>query len=158
MRSWRVSTQHQPVRRLRGADGVAHFIKGVVEQVHGVVAWGRQRLEQGLHGNVPLRAHALEQLRERPLPDGIQFLLQLPGALAGFGSELQPLRLQPVEGLDPVAVQPGVGGQGGTVAPGELGLHAVEGFDVGELEPHGFRACVAHRQEGEAVTEDDVHG
>ena len=50
------------------------------------------------------------------------------------------------------------GGQSRAFALGEFGLHAVEGFDVGELEPHGFRACVAHRQEGEAVTEDDVHG
>lgn len=50
------------------------------------------------------------------------------------------------------------GGPGGPVALGDLGLHVVEGLDVGELEPHGFRACVAHRQEGEAVTEDDVHG
>ena len=48
-------------------------------------------------------------------------------------------------------------GQGGAVALGEFSLHAVEGFDVGELKPYGFRACIAHRQEGKAVTIDNEH-
>ena len=50
------------------------------------------------------------------------------------------------------------GGQGGAVALGDLGLHVVEGFDVGELEGEGLLPCVAHDEEHEAVTVDDVHG
>ena len=47
---------------------------------------------------------------------------------------------------------------GGPVALGDLGLHTVEGFDVGELESEGLLPGVAHDEEHEAVAMDDVHG
>lgn len=78
-------------------------------------------------------------------PEGAVVLLL---GITDFGGEFQQGGFVEARGCGP----------GGTVALGDLGLHVVEGLDVGELEPHGFRACVAHRQEGEAVTEDDVHG
>ena len=64
-------SHHQPIRRLHCADGVAHFLKGVIEQIHGVVARGRQGLEQRVYDDVPLRTPTLEQFRERTFANGL---------------------------------------------------------------------------------------
>ena len=53
----------------------------------------------------------------------------------------------------------GVGGRQGPFPLAlQLGLQRVEGFDVGQLDHEGLLARVAHDQQHEAVTVDDVHG
>ena len=53
----------------------------------------------------------------------------------------------------------GVGGRQGSFPLAlQLGLQRVEGFDVGQLDHESLLARVAHDQEHEAITVDDVHG